>query len=136
MEINLDRVFWFSIKVINRNRECVEFLSWQGLRFELRMKYDWYFKYRAALLQVKYPRFEVQTFSGNEPATGITFEQIQENKIRALRAQITKIDNRIHQGRKAWNSLFPFEEDIAYQMAMAKRWTLEQRITELLNKPS
>src|SRR5690606_1187671 len=102
-----DRVHYFNIKAINGNREIVEFLSWSGLRFDLRMKYDWYFKYRAALLQVKYPKFQIDVFWGNEPAQGKTLEQIRESKIRAKKAKITEIKNKLQKAKDNWSSLFP-----------------------------
>ena len=56
MNVN-EVVHWYIVKVLNDKREVVECLKWSGLKWELRIKYDWYFKYRAALLQIKYPRF-------------------------------------------------------------------------------
>lgn len=115
-----DRVHYFNIKVKNENRETVEFLSWSGLRFDLRMKYDWYFKYRAALLQVKYPKFQIDVFWGNEPAHGKTLEQIRASKIRAKKAKITEIKNKLQKAKDSWSSLFPIEDDYHYQKAVSK----------------
>jgi hypothetical protein len=126
-----DVVHWFNIKVINQKREVVEFLSWSGLKWELRLKYDWYFKYRAALVQVKYPKFEVQTFWGNEPATGKTLEEIRNAKIRAKKSKITQYKNKIYQAKTSWSSLFPIEEDIYYQKAMQKILRLEVELRTL-----
>lgn len=126
-----DRVHYFNIKVINGNREMVEFLSWSGLRFDLRMKYDWYFKYRAALVQVKYPKFQVDVFWGNEPAQGKTLEQIQQGRIRAKKAKITEIKNKLEKARLNWCSLFPIEDDPTYQRAIEKLRVVEKELTEL-----
>jgi hypothetical protein len=87
----LDVVHWFNIKVIDNKREIVEFISWSGMKWELRLKYDWYFKYRAALLQVKYPKFEVKIYWGNEPATGKNLEEIKRGKIRAKKSKLTEL---------------------------------------------
>jgi len=114
-----DVVHWFNIKVINK-REIVEFQSWSGLKWKLRLKYDWYFKYRAALLQVKYPKFEVQTYWGNEPATGKTLEEIRNAKIRAKKSKITEYKNKLEKATTTWSSLFPIEDDIDYQRAVEK----------------
>jgi len=119
-----DVVHWFNIKVINK-REIVEFQSWSGLKWKLRLKYDWYFKYRAALLQVKYPKFEVQTYWGNEPATGKTLEEIRNAKIRAKKSKITEYKNKLEKAKKTWSSLFPIEDDIDYQRAVEKINRLE-----------
>lgn len=120
-----DVVHWFNIKVINQRREIVEFLSWSGLKWELRLKYDWYFKYRAAMLQVKYPKFEVQTYWGNEPATGKTLEDIRKGKIRAKKSKITEYKNKLKKAELNWSSLFPIEDDIDYQRAVEKIKRLE-----------
>jgi hypothetical protein len=120
-----DVVHWFNIKVINNRRELVEFLSWSGLKWELRLKYDWYFKYRAALLQVKHPKFEVQTYWGNEPATGKTLEEIRNAKIRAKKSKITQYKNKLEKAKISWSSLFPIEDDIDYQRAVEKIKRLE-----------
>ena len=120
-----DVVHWFNIKVINHKREIIEFLSWSGLKWELRLKYDWYFKYRAALLQVKYPKFEVQTYWGNEPATGKTLEAIRQDKIRAKKSKITQYKNKLELAKATWSSLFPIEDDIDYQRAVEKIKRLE-----------
>ena len=119
-----DVVHWFNIKVINK-REIVEFQSWSGLKWKLRLKYDWYFKYRAALLQVKYPKFEVQTYWGNEPATGKTLEEIRNAKIRAKKSKITEYKNKLEKAKTTWSSLFPIEGDIDYQRAVEKINRLE-----------
>jgi hypothetical protein len=126
-----DVVHWFNIKVINQKRETVEFLSWSGLKWELRLKYDWYFKYRAALLQVKYPRFEVQTYWGNEPATGKTLEEIRQGKIRSKKSKITEYKNKLKKAESNWVSLFPIEDDISYQKAVEKINRLEFELRSL-----
>lgn len=126
-----DRVHYFNIKAINGNREIVEFLSWSGLRFDLRMKYDWYFKYRAALVQVKYPKFQVDVFWGNEPAQGKTLEQIQQGRIRAKKGKVNEIKNKLEKARLNWCSLFPIEDDPTYQRAIEKLRVVEKELTEL-----
>lgn len=120
MKNAFDVVHYFIIKVKNDKRETIQFLSWSGLRFDLRMKYDWYFKYRAALLQVKYPKFQIDVFWGNEPAHGKTLEQIRTSKIRAKKAKITEIKNKLQKAKDSWSSLFPIEDDYHYQKAVSK----------------
>ncbi|HLW38896.1 MAG TPA: hypothetical protein VKX31_00800 [Brumimicrobium sp.] len=126
-----DRVHYFNIKAIANNRETVEFLSWSNLRWELRLKYDWYFKYRAALLQVKYPKFDIQIFWGNEPAQGKMLAMIQQGKIKAKRAKITEIKNKLEKAKKNWCSLFPIEDDPTYQRAIEKLQGVETELNEL-----
>lgn len=126
-----DVVHWFNIKVIGERREVVEYLSWSGLVWELRLKYDWYFKYRAALLQVKYPKFEIQTTWGNEPAGGKTLEKIRKDKISGKKATITKHKNSLKKVKDNWASLFPIEDDPDYQRAIEKIGRLEIELQSL-----
>lgn len=128
-----DVVHWFSAKVIDSKRQMVERFYWGGLRWDLRLKYDWYFKYRAALLQVKYPRLEVQVTWGNEPAKGKTLEQIQQSRITSKRSQLTKYRNRLEKAKKSWLSVFPIEEDDGYKKAVEKIKQLETELKTLQN---
>jgi hypothetical protein len=98
---------------------------------ELRLKYDWYFKYRAALLQVKYPKYIVECIWGNEPAQGRTLQQIRESKIRAKKAKTSELNNKIIIAKKNWARLFPIEDDILYQKAIAKIGRLESELKSL-----
>ena len=130
--MELSVVHWFDIAVINNNREVIEFFSWTGLKWELRLKYDWYFKYRAALLQVKYPKFEVQTYWGNKPAVGKTLEEIRNAKIKAKKSKITEYKNKLEKAKANWVRLFPIEEDIDYQRAVKKIENLELELLSYL----
>lgn len=121
-------VHYYNINVINEKRDIVEFLSWSGLRWELRLKYDWYFKYRSALLQVKYPKFEVQTFWGHVPANDKTLEEVRQSKIRAKKSKITEYKNKLEKAKANWSSLFPIEDDIFYKKAVEKIKRLENEL--------
>lgn len=126
--------FYFIIKVYTKKGgtgELIEFLKWSNLRFELRNKYDWYFKYRAALLQVKYPCYVVECYWGNEPATGKTLDQIRKDRIRSKKAKITEFKNKLEKARKEWSSMFPIEDDEFYQKAVSKIKKLEYELTLL-----
>jgi hypothetical protein len=125
-------VHWCKIKVINEKREIVEVISWSGYKWELRLKWDWYFKYRAALMQVKYPKLEVQFTWGSEPATGKTLQQIQSDKIRAKRSKISQYKNKLQKARDHWSSLFPIEDDEHYQKACEKIKKLEFELAVML----
>ncbi|HPV55484.1 MAG TPA: hypothetical protein PKW61_00030 [Tenuifilaceae bacterium] len=122
---------YFTIKVLDKSRNSVEFLKWANLRFELRVKYDWYFKYRAALLQIKYPKHTVQTHWGSEPALGKFLENLKRNKIIAKKRKITEFENKLKLAEKNWNSLFPIHEDIFYQKATAKIERLKKELVLL-----
>jgi len=131
-------VYYFNVKVINHKREIVEYISWSDLKWELRLKYDWYFKYRAALLQVKYPKLEVQTCWGNKPATGKTLEEIRQGKIKAKKAAITKAKNNLFGYTKEfetykmnYSELFPITEKLEYQEFLKNIDLLNQKINKL-----
>lgn len=95
-------------------------LLWTDMRFELRMKYNWYFKYRAALLQVAYPKAHVQFLEWKEVPSHQTAEHIWENKLRAKRAKVTKWKNALDLQVKHWRDLFPIEDYEPYQKALEK----------------
>ena len=128
-----DVVHYYCIKVKNKkigNGDIVEFLKWENLRFEMATKWKWYFEYRAALLQVKYPKFRVETSWGHESATGKHLEISLANKKRSKKAKITEYQNKLEKYKKQWNSIFPIEDDIAYQNAVKK---IERLKAELNN---
>ncbi len=112
---------WVVIEVRDRHGgDTLEFYKWDNLRFDLRLKYDWYFKYRAALAQVKNPKLYVEFRWGSEPAQGKTLEQLLQNKLRAKKGQVTKFQNILSKAVKEWNSLFPIEDDPIYQKCLQK----------------
>lgn len=120
------RVYWFNIKVYDkRGGNLIAFLSWTQLRWELRTKYDWYFRYRAALLQVQYPKFLIDTAWGNETPDDKAREQLLKNMLRAKKAKITGLRNKLHKAREEWNSFLPVEEDPVYLKCLAKVERLE-----------
>lgn len=129
-----DVVHWYSIKVLDSKRNVIEFLSWSNMKWELRLKYNWYFIYRAALLQVKYPKHSVESYWGNEPAKGKTLDEILQSKIRAKKSKITEYKNKLQKFKDAYNSLFPIEQDKDYHKAWAKIIALEIELEDLLNE--
>ena len=129
----LEKVHWVRINV-RKNCETVESLSWQSLSFDLRMKYDWYFKYRAALLQVKYPRLKVEFTFGSEAPKEEDLKRILEKKIRSKKAKITKYENKLKRAEETWNSLFPIEEDEIYLRAKTKIVILECELRNMIEE--
>ena len=116
-----DVVHWFVIHGYEQRGNGVsEAVKWEGLRWELRQKYDWYFKYRAALMQVQHPKWDIDMHWGNEPAVGKTLIQIIEQKISSKQANVTKIKNNIELAKKHWNTMFPIEEEEDYKKAVLK----------------
>lgn len=134
MDIN-SVVHWFIIDVRPSlgNDDIIERMKWSGLTFALRCKYDWYFRYRAALLQVKYPRMYVSVRWGHEPAIGKTAEHILNNKIIAKKRKLTEYENKILLAKNKWNYLFPIEQDVHYLKAIEKINRLKFELQTLQN---
>lgn len=133
-----DVVHYFVIKVLDNKRNKIEFLNWHGLRWELRLKYDWYFKYRAALLQVKYPKFKVEIHWGNEPATGKTLDQIRAAKLISKKSGITKAKNKLAAYKfefecykRGYSGLFPIEQEREHKRYAASIELAEEKIKRL-----
>ena len=105
-------------------------LYWE-VPWRLRIKYNWYFKYRAALLQVQNPKLYVEMTWGNfdnlsvEERTAID----KRNKIIAKKRKITEFENKIELAKNTWDELFPIEEDKMYKLAVEK---LSRLKTELI----
>lgn len=129
-----ERVHFYIIKVMRSDpREIIEVLRWDRLPVRLRIKYDWYFRYRAALLQVKYPRHEVITNWGSEPAKGPDRAKIRKNKIASKKRQITKIRNQMDAAKHNWNRIFPIEEEPDWKKARSKLLRLESELLDIEN---
>lgn len=102
--------------------ELVEFHKWDQMTFEMRMKWNWYFTYRAALLQVKYPRYIVEVIEGKEDPNELVQERIKSNKLRAAKAKITKSINKLAAYKNEFDNfkhnyfeLFPIEDTESFK---------------------
>jgi hypothetical protein len=135
MENVNDRVHWYLIRVTTRlGGDLVEYIKWEGLPWPVRCKWDWYFKYRAALLQIKYPKYHIEKSWGNIPATGKTLKQILEGKIASKKGQLTKFKSLLYQAKVNWNQIFPIDEEPDYKKAVAKIERLEKEYQELIDQ--
>ena len=125
-------VHYFQIQVkLRHGTPGVEYLVWSNLRWELRCKYDWYFKYRAALLQVKYPKHTVVTSWGHVPAVGKTLVQIVKGKVSSKKGKLTGFYNKLNKYKATWSSMFPIEDDLPYIKALEKIKRTEFELLEL-----
>jgi hypothetical protein len=123
-----DVVHYFSIKVYDSKRNLIEFKIYDNMLWTVRLKWDWYFKYRAALFQVNYPKYKVEVSWGNLPAVGNSLEQIKKNKLIAKKRKISTYQNKLLAYQNNWNSIFPIEEDILFIKAKNKIDTLKKEI--------
>jgi hypothetical protein len=144
-------VHYYIIKVYDKrggNGELVEVLKWDNLPFKVRIKYEWYFKYRAALLQVKYPKYLVDVYWGNEPAKGVQLKRLIKAKIKSKIAKITDSKNKrngyikeFDNYKKQYLKLFEIENENQYKvfensidLAKIKIQKLEKELDILLSK--
>lgn len=101
--------------------DVIETIQWKGLPFKVRMKFDWYFKYREALLRVKHPKAHTELRWGHNVISDTEkLENWRKNKIIAKKRTLTKYENAMSAARATWNELFPIETDADYIKCMAK----------------
>ena len=129
----LCRVHWVRIKVMTKygGGELVETLFWEGLPWHTRNRFTWYFKYRTALLQVKYPHYHVEMYWGNEDAEGKSLAHILKDRIAGKKRMITKITNNMELAKKHWDSLFPIEEDRLWILSANKLAKYKKELKEV-----
>jgi hypothetical protein len=113
--------------------DTVEFIKWDKLPWHVRNKWGWYFKYRAALAQVEYPKFHVDFTWGNydKYTEEEKAEKELKDKIAGKRRMITKLNNAIIESQEEWNELFPIEEYPVYKKVLAKKKRYESELEEL-----
>lgn len=96
-------------------REVVKVYS--NLRFEMLDKYAWFFRRKAALLQLENPK-NVYAFQIIKEATKQELEHFKikklKNKIRSAKGKLTQNNRKLEKAKKEWSSLFPIEEDASY----------------------
>lgn len=140
--------YWVKIVVLNSKYETIEIYLWDNLPYKIRLKYDWYFTYRAALLQVKYPKFSVRLFGDKIKAQGKAFEDLKKSKIQSKKAQITKAKNKLDQYKiefenfkNNYSKIFPIEDENEYKvfiesidLAQSKIEKLELELKSILTK--
>lgn len=105
--------------------------EWPGLRFELMMKYQWYFRYIAAQMQIQQPRrifgFEVYRLKSSEEVNLIEKKRLVD-KIRSANAKITQAENELAKLRASWNEIFSLEEHPKWEATQRK---LTEKQTQL-----
>lgn len=131
---NIEYRYWVVIKLMTKehNGDIVQVLRWDELTFAVRLKWDWYFRYRAALLKVQHPKMWVNFSDGNMEYREIPQEELNRKRLIPKKAQLTKWRNLLRQAEQNWTSMFPIEEDEDYIKALCKVKNLEKEIEELL----
>jgi hypothetical protein len=103
-------VYYYVIKVFNKHRDLIEYLDWSNMPMHTRNQFNWYFKYKAALLQVKYPRYEVVCLWGSEEPKGILAKIMARNRVIAKKRKLTEYTNKLQNAIDTWNELIPIQE--------------------------
>ena len=102
-------------------------------------RWGWYFRYRAALMQVKYPKAHVQfTITVHEEDTRSKLEHALSEEVKR-RTQITRIKNRFSAAVEKWRKndplgLSPIEELPNYDMFMDRLLHMEDDYRCLLEE--
>ena len=108
--------------------------QWTGLRLQQLTKYSWYFRYRAALIQIENPKFYIyfsinKTYEIYDQRTELI--QTIKNKLTNAKGKLTQATLRINTAKTAWNSLFPIEEHPSYIKMTDELEKRKERILEL-----
>lgn len=128
-----NNVYFYSIKVIDKQRNTIEFLNWRNIPLKTYYKFFWYYKYRSALLQVKYPRFEIIQFWGVDREPSVKSQElILKNKIISRKRKISEMNNKVNYVIKNWNELFSYEEEPIYLKFIEKKNKAEKELNELI----
>lgn len=121
----------------------VEKLEWSALPDKIVKHKDWYFKYRAALFQVKYPKYTVEIKkSTTDQKSVLQQKNILEKRISAKKRKITEMKNKVDYVKSNWNELFPVEDYPIYKKFISNMNTKMNELIQLekelnlLNKTS
>ncbi|ARK13024.1 hypothetical protein A6C57_23295 [Fibrella sp. ES10-3-2-2] len=106
---------------------------WKDFNFHQFNKWKWFFRYRAALAQVKHPtRFvEIATFSYTYVPSAEELRKRLKDRLTAKKAKLTTYLNKLAAYEKAWTSMFPITDDIPYQLALAKIEKVRRELDEM-----
>lgn len=130
-----DVVHYFKIEVFYLNpRRRIEVKVWDDMLWNVRIKWDWYFKYRAALYQVQNPKAVIEVTWGNYPASNKrSIEQICKNKLIAKKRKLSTYINKLETYKSSWNSLFEIDQDPIYNQACKKIEKIKNELELALN---
>lgn len=106
-------------------QEIIESQEWRNMTLDFVIRWDWFITYKAALLQIKYPKYKVEIVKWDQDPVGKTKLQIQQdlNKKRTTtcKRMITKISNLLSAYEKEQRAtLLPNFENEGYLNAKKK----------------
>lgn len=114
-------------------QECIYYNK--GFRFKTFMRWQWYFRYRAALFQVQNPKYyaELVTFDYEQKPTDVEIVKRRKDVIAARRRNLTIYQNRLSDYEKAYTGLFPIADDPKHQKARRTVDNYEKKLNEAQN---
>jgi len=97
------------------------------------MRWEWYFKYREALLRVKYPKGYVELSHAGYDYTlpEEDYKKKLKNLLSAARRKKSEFEKKIEYARKSWDELFPIEDHPKWKKVMEKLQYYEARVNQL-----
>lgn len=108
--------------------------EWEGLRLRQITDRWWFFRRVACKMQLEEPLkifdFVITRSVSRENKEAYLAKKMRD-KVTAAKATVTKIDNAITAAKQNWNSLFPIEDDDAYQKAQAKLFAKRRDLADL-----
>lgn len=138
MEMNAQNYrFWVVLEAHKKGFHASDperLMKWEGLTFQQRMRWEWYYRYRAALLQVEHPRWLIELRHGRVEVTMTEAEkaaQRLENKIRKAKADLTQATNRIERYKAEYRGMFAIEEDGLYLFLLSIQATRQSNLNLL-----
>ena len=135
-------MYYFSINLMTKKfgGESLKYLRWEGYRLEWLTKWKWYFDYRAALLKVENPKYDVVCNWGKfetevkEDQKVVTIRKLKKDIVTAKRMK-TKYFNAIEKYKLEQEKvLIPDWENIAYKKALDKLDFYTSKLKELQDK--
>ena len=101
--------------------EVLQCLEWTGNNLERFVRWKWYYRYRAALLQTQNPKMYVEidhTPVKNNSQKDVV--EILKRRVSARKSQLSKWKNLLKKAEENWNQLFPIQEDPNYKKSISK----------------
>jgi hypothetical protein len=106
---------------------------WDGLPYQVRLRWDWFFRYKAARFQVEHPRWCIELSHGRIDHIMTDEEAAAKalaDKLQAAKARVTRIERQrdAYQEQYAGRHLFPIWEDAIYQKLSKKLIEAKQKL--------
>lgn len=111
----------------------LEELTYDGFTLNQLSRWRWYFRYRAALFQIKYPKYFVEYASFKYDITPEKEIEDLKNRLISRKRKLTNLKNKFKIIVDNWSEIFPIEDDIRYKNTVKKLDEIEAEIIEMQN---